>query len=217
MTKRSFAAVIFDMDGTLVDSERAWPRLVGPFFASQVPDWNQEKFLALTGLDMESTYRLLKEFGARFSHAEFLDFCQRAGDIIYSREVEMFPGVKQLLAELHAHPYKMALGTSSPRKWADIVLDRFALRPWFQAVATASDVARGKPAPDIFLTAAERLGVAAADCLVVEDSLSGIAAAKAAGMYCVAVAHTYPVDRLTQADVVLPDILSLANGRWQNL
>jgi HAD superfamily hydrolase (TIGR01509 family) len=214
MNASRIEAFIFDMDGTLIDSETVWPRLVGEFFASHVPNWSQEKYLALTGLDENNTYRMLVQFGARLTRAEFDAVCSEAGYRIYKYEVSLFPGVRELLAELTLRTCKIALATCSPRRWADIVLDRFQLRPFFHAVATADDIQRSKPSPDIFLLAAERLQVKPANCVVVEDSLNGIAAAKAAGMYCVAVPYTYPRERLTQADDVA-NLLDMCQGKWQ--
>lgn len=99
------------------------------------------------------------------------------------------------------------MGSSADRIKVDANLRKIGLPPesW-QAVVTAEDVERRKPDPSLFLKAAERLGISPADCVVVEDAVNGIAAAKAAGMRCVAVATTFLAERLTQADQVRPSI-----------
>jgi HAD superfamily hydrolase (TIGR01509 family) len=122
------------------------------------------------------------------------------------------PGVPEVLERVHASGYRMALASSAELRIIDANLTALALGPLFEAVISGTQVARGKPAPDVFLAAAERLGVAPGGCLVVEDSRNGLLAAKAAGMRCAVVpcAHTRHQDfgeadhRLGALDELLP-------------
>jgi HAD superfamily hydrolase (TIGR01509 family) len=117
------------------------------------------------------------------------DMWQRLRELwaITYEQVELAPGVKQLLPQLYAAGYPMAIASASDRKWIDRWMSMFELLPYFQAIASNDNVAHNKPAPDVYLFAATQLGVAPEKCLVFEDSLTGVEAAKAAGMRVVAV------------------------------
>ncbi len=114
-----------------------------------------------------------------------------------------FPGAVELVRACRQNGWRTALASSADRIKIDANLLRIGLPPeGWDAVVTGEDVERKKPAPDIFLAAASRLGVPPGFCVVVEDAVNGIEAAKAAGMRCVAVAQSFPVERLAQADRV---------------
>jgi HAD superfamily hydrolase (TIGR01509 family) len=124
--------------------------------------------------------------------------------------LRVFPGAVERVTACRAQGWRCAVASSADRIKVEANLKKIGL-PWasWPAVVTAEDVARRKPDPALFLMAAARLGVAPADCTVVEDAVNGIAAAKAAGMRCVAVATTFPADALVAADVVRPSIAAV--------
>lgn len=124
---------------------------------------------------------------------------------LYSN-VKLFGGAKELILNLKEKKLKLALATSAETKGTNIFLEKFDLRKFFEVIITFGDCEKRKPAPDIYLKTAEKLGVKAEDCLVVEDSPIGVKAAKGAGMKCVAVAHTSSKDELKEADYIISNL-----------
>jgi HAD superfamily hydrolase (TIGR01509 family) len=138
------------------------------------------------------------------------DLCRQRNDLFMASlpgRVTAMPGAGELLDELAARGISRALATSGERRYVSAVLQELKLDAAFDVQVVAEDVSRGKPHPDVYLLAAERLCVEPADCLVLEDAPNGIAAAKAAGMSCVAVpnAYTRSLD-LSDADACLPSL-----------
>jgi HAD superfamily hydrolase (TIGR01509 family) len=175
-------AVIFDMDGLMIDSEviyrEAWLRAIGQF-KREMPEEVFRQFLGRNNRD--SRARLAEIYGADFDVAGFLDVCRTlAGAHIDTHGIPHKRGLAGLLAKLEARRLAKAVATSTRREWALRSLGPLAAR--FEVLTTGDEVARGKPAPDIFLLCAERLQAAPHECLVLEDSEAGIRAAHAAGM-----------------------------------
>jgi beta-phosphoglucomutase len=115
--------------------------------------------------------------------------------------VQLLPGVRELLDGLHARGVKQAVGSSAPRGNLDLILRITDSRRYFDAIVGMEDTTRGKPDPQVFLVAAEKLGVPPSRCVVLEDAVAGVEAAKAGGMKCVAVTFVghHGADRLTAA------------------
>jgi beta-phosphoglucomutase len=181
-------AVIWDVDGTLVDTAelhfRAWARLA------------RELCLPFTRADFAATFGrrnpeiLHQLFGTHYTEQEVADLGARKEE--YYKEaarqgVALLPGVRALLEGLHAAGFRQAIGSSAPRGNLDLILGLTHTEPFFDAVVAMEDTQRGKPDPQVFQVAAARLGVAPARCLVLEDAVAGVQAAKAGGMKCLAV------------------------------
>jgi len=207
-------AVIFDMDGVLVDSEpfgfEALRRVMARYGLPYGEEENAE-FLGRTTLD---SCQILRERHRLPEAAETLAdwYVEGMLEQIARGPIPM-AGVPEVLRRIRAAGYRMALASSAEVRVIDANLTALGLRPLFDAVVSGTQVARGKPAPDVFLAAAERLGAPPATCLVVEDSRNGLLAAKAAGMRCAVVpcAHTRHQD-FGECDhrlAVLPDLLAL--------
>lgn len=197
-------AVIFDMDGVLVDSEKLINDAAIAMFKEKGLVVQPDDFLPFVGTG-EARY-----IGGVAEHYHFpLDVPaakQRTYeiylDLIPSR-LKPFPGVMELLSSCRAAGLLLAVASS-----ADLVKVRANLgtigvpTEFWDAVVTGEEVTNKKPAPDIFLSAAAKLGVEPEECVVVEDAVNGVRAAKSAGMRCVAVETSFPADRLQEADVV---------------
>lgn len=181
------AAVVCDMDGLLVDSERLERRVWQAAAAEHGVEMSDERFRAFIGHSIEVCERLLVGFyGDAFDLPAFRATCHRLMRAIVDVEgVPLRPGAREWLAFLAQCGIPVGLATSSGPALAR---ERLAdLRPAFAAVVTRDEVARGKPAPDLYLEAARRLGADPAVCLALEDSPTGACAAMAAGMLVVIV------------------------------
>lgn len=209
MRKPEIAALLLDMDGLLVDSEPLWYEVERGFCRDRGFDWTPALAAACIGRGMRATLTAMGErFGFAIDHdrdaAEVTRrFIDRVG------ELSLKPGAAELLDAARGRVL-MALASSSPRRLIEAVVDRFDLRPRLSAIVSGEDVARPKPAPDIFLCAAAELGVEPALCAVLEDSIAGVEAGRAAGMIVVAVPEGSPEGRGFEAvaDVVVRDLFA---------
>lgn len=200
------------MDGVLVLSGPAHWLAWRDTAAAHGRPLTEEEFLAVNGMTNDDICarlwgtRATPELVASVSEAK-----ERAYRAAVATAVPLAPGCRALLSSLRAHGARLAVGSSGPRENVDLVLDAGGIRSFFGAVVHAGLVRRGKPAPDIFLRAAELLSVLPAHCTVVEDAPSGVRAALAAGMRVVGVATNHTADELRDvgAEVVLPDLASL--------
>ncbi|CAG7845631.1 N-acetylmuramic acid 6-phosphate phosphatase [Pseudoclavibacter triregionum] len=184
------AAVLWDMDGTLVDTEPHWRDAQQALLADHgLPPLTPEQEETLVGADLRAAARAFaEEFGVPLAPR---DLIARVGAHVHdlAREgLEWRPGARELLDALAEAGVPCALVTNSLRSLADALVDAHGGEP-FAAIVTAEDVERSKPAPDPYLLAAERLGVAPARCVVIEDSRYGVDAGLAAGCAVVAVPH----------------------------
>jgi HAD superfamily hydrolase (TIGR01509 family) len=206
------AAVVFDMDGVIVDSEAQWKAQEETFFRAAVPAWRAEHHERIVGLGVEDVYRfLVREFGLKMPLADYLARSEEVAREVYLRKVVIADGFRELLADLRRRKIPTAIASSSPRRWIDLVVHRFALAPHFDAVVSADDAGgKTKPAPDIYLEAVRRIARAPAECLAIEDSNVGVRAAKAAGLVCAALRTPHNEDQdLTRADFEITSFTGL--------
>lgn len=197
-------AVIFDMDGVLTDSEPLINAAAIAMFKEKGLTVQPEDFLPFVGTGEERYVGGVAEkyhFPLDAAAAK-----QRTYEIylnLVPSQLEAFPGVHELISTCRQAGLRVAVASSADRIKVVANLQKIALPPesW-DAVVTGERVTHKKPAPDIFLLTAQSLGVTPAECVVVEDAVNGIQAAKAAGMRCVAVAQTLPAHILHEADVV---------------
>ena len=178
-------AVIFDMDGVLIDSEIGYNRADAAWFAELGLPFGQREIDGVTGSSGPVIARLMKEW---FPHLPYTE--QQLSDLYLDgifrslrQDVHaLIDGVEDWLRRMAGMDLSLAIGSSSPVRMVSHVVEKFALDRYFSQVVTGDDVQRGKPWPDIFLLAAQRLGLPPEECLVIEDSRNGIQAARAAGM-----------------------------------
>ena len=197
-------AVIFDMDGVLADSEPLINAAAITMFKENGLVAQPEDFLPFVGAGED---RYIGGVAERYGIALDIAAAKQRTYQIYldlvSSKLEAFPGVTELLHVCRDAGLLMALASSADEIKVNANLQKIGFLPEFwDAVVTGGDVKNKKPAPDIFLSAAEKLGVQAQECVVVEDAVNGVQAAHAAGMRCVAVAQTFPINLLLEADVV---------------
>lgn len=191
------------MDGVLVDSESlawdAWRAVLSPF-GIEVTDHD---IVTVTGRTFADGY-------AHFAVQGLPDRDQVAAlleaeiALRFVRSLEAFEDAYDTVEVLHDRGVGMAVATSSPRSRLDRSLESVGMADWFRATAAGDEVQRGKPAPEVYLLAAERLGVDAASCIAVEDTQVGIDAARAAGMFVVGVQRG---ETILQADAIVPRLI----------
>lgn len=207
--------VIFDLDGTLPDTEplyfRAFQQVLAPFGV----EFTEELDLPLRGLPTAvAVPRLLAQTGVPLAAEEFIE---RVEGILFGLYPAAPPtaGAIELTDHLRAHGIPYAIGTSSTRRALEVKLQRHAAwRASFAAVVCLDDVGRGKPAPDIFQEAARRMDAAPECCLVFEDAGPGVAAARAAGMRVVGIAPPELDAPLVDADLVVRSLAAFEPAAW---
>lgn len=200
----TFQAVIFDMDGVLIDSEPLWTKAEQVILGGLGVDFNRPPLLQSTGLTTASVIAHWYQHqpwpgpDEQQVHQHIIDFV--ASGIAASGEVKT--GLPALLDAISSQQLKMAVATNSPKQLLDTTLQRLQIGHYFNAHCHLELVKQGKPAPDIYLLAAEKLDVSPQDCLVFEDSFAGVTAAKAAGMTVVAIpaAHEWQHSKFAIAD-----------------
>lgn len=186
MDRIEACALVFDMDGLLVDSEPLWAEVEADFARARGGDFTRDMARACVGRGLSSTLHVMRDaFGFavdvdRDSRDIVERFVTRAGELKWKQ------GARELLDEANGR-VPVALGSSSSRKLVGAVLDAVGAASRFQVVVAGDEVAQPKPAPDIFATCARLLGVAPAGCVVLEDSLAGVRAGRTAGMRVIAV------------------------------
>lgn len=182
-------AVLFDMDGLLLDSERVALDCFEKSALELGLPWRREFALSLVGITARESDRMMQlEFGEEFPvERHRLRFSELYEAAIRAGEITLKPFARELLDYLERAQIPCAVATSTQRTRAEVKLLRAGILPFFKALACGDEVTRGKPAPDIFELAARRLGVEPRDCLVLEDSNPGIRAAVSASMRAVMV------------------------------
>jgi mannitol-1-/sugar-/sorbitol-6-/2-deoxyglucose-6-phosphatase len=210
-------AVILDMDGLLIDTEPIWRAAESAVFAGLGISLSDSDLLGSTGRPIEDLiplWRLRKapeaDRKAELTDAEVAD---RVIDQVIAHvmaEGQPMPGVTAAIALFERYGLPLAIASSSPLRLIDAVCVRLGLAG-IDVRCSGADEVLGKPAPDVYLTAARRLGVAAASCLALEDSPHGIASAKSAGMRCIAVPDPLLAadPRYREADLVIPSLTAL--------
>jgi HAD superfamily hydrolase (TIGR01509 family) len=188
MTKPPFWAVIFDMDGVIADSEPTYLEAINVMLEPTGHRMSEQQYEEIIGSSIKYTWdTILETFGLEGDMEEYIRRYDQALVELLRRPQPPLPGVRELLAELRRLRLPVALATSSWQGWAEALLEATGLEGAFQAVVWRQMVERAKPAPDLFLRAAELVDVEPARCVVLEDTAPGLEAAKAAGMLAVQV------------------------------
>jgi HAD superfamily hydrolase (TIGR01509 family) len=208
LTRARLCAVIFDCDGTLVDSEplarTAWERSLAPH-GYEIDDAEYERLVGLPYLRVHGFFAE-RIPGLEAPDAFWEGYSGRLFDLI-DAELEPFADALETVRGVAARGVAVAVASSSPRARLDRTLARAGLADAFAVTVAGDEIAHGKPAPDMFLAAAERLGVEPGRCAVIEDSAPGVAAGLAAGMTTVGIARADgDADALAAAHVVLREL-----------
>ncbi len=185
---RDIEAVIFDMDGTIIDSMWIWRDIDVAYLKKhniELPIGLQKE---IDGMSFSQTAEYFKR---RFKISDELEDIKKEWNDMaseyYKSHIEMKEGALELIEDLSSRGIVLSVASSNSRLLIEIIMERFGLGKYIKSITTSCEVEKGKPAPDVFLEAASRIGVTPDRCLVFEDVPNGIIAAKAAGMKCCAV------------------------------
>jgi len=197
-------AVIWDMDGVIADTApyhfKAWQEV----FQKRGMNFTEEDFRRNFGQRNDTIIRNVLGEGLSPSQIDTIagekeeNFRQRV-----RQHIKPLPGAIKLLKSLREHGFKMALASSAPIENIRLVTQGLDINNCFHAIVSGREVKEGKPSPQGFLLAAKKLGVAPENCIVVEDAVAGVTAAKRAGMCCLAVTNTHPKTSLMEADLIV--------------
>ncbi len=204
-----FRAVVFDMDGLLLDTELVWHSAEVALFARHGGTFSWDDKLTVIGTNFAFTGRYFAE-RLGLPPADGAALVDEIVDLMHDqlrRGVSHRPGAVELIARLRGRT-RLGLASNSPRRLVDAALASAGMADAFDAIVTADDVERSKPAPDLYLLACERLGVLPGHALALEDSPSGVAAAKAAGLTCIAVPQFAETD-VSAADRIIDSLEEL--------
>lgn len=204
-------AFIFDMDGVIVDSEPVYREFNWELFKElniEVDEKTRQRFI---GGSSKRKWQYLKEhFSLNQSVEELVAFQkERSTQKTWNFNEILFPGVIPLLTELKKLNIPTALASSSDKIRIQMVMEQCGLHEYFDEIVSGEDFENGKPFPDIFLSAADKIKIPPSNCLVIEDSSNGITAAKCANMYCIAVKHKDISMDLTQADQIVNNLFEV--------
>lgn len=211
LAPQALQAVIWDLDGVIVDSSeqhrQSWQLLAAETDVS----FTDEDFWSSFGRSNAAIIPL--HWGAQLTPAQIDDLANRKEiyfrDILRREGLNALPGALELMREAKDVGLKQSLASSTPVENIKVVSELLGLDRWLDAFVSGDRLPRGKPAPDVFLLAAETLGVTPARCVVIEDAPAGVAAAKAAGMRCLAVTTSHPAEALAAADRIVTSLATI--------
>ena len=216
MSRARVRAVVFDLDGVVVDSEQVWDEVREQLARERGGRWHERAQADMMGMSSTEWSRYMHDVIGLDDSPEQIN-----GEVVrrllerYRESLPLLPGAVEAVERL-AEAWPLGVASSSNREVIDAVLDEAGLAGFFRATVSSEEVERGKPAPDVYLEAARRLGVEANTCAAVEDSRNGIHSARAAGMRVIAIPNPhYPPsdDVLAEADVVLHSLDELTVER----
>lgn len=213
-----FKAVIFDMDGVLINTEWLWKEVNFSIYKKYDINIDDETYQTVIGRTEDEVFRpFLAKRGLRGKELEEINkkamrerrelFMEKA-----KLDLEMFPGAIEKIKELKQKGFKLAIATSSTKELLDLVLKKFNIDLYFIVVIPGDEIANSKPNPEIYLKTIQQLNLKPEECIIIEDSISGIKAAKAAGAFCIAVATTFSkekIEKQTKADKIIKNICEL--------
>jgi beta-phosphoglucomutase family hydrolase len=210
--------VIFDLDGTMVDNmmihHRAWQRKLAELGLDFTIEEVKEK---VHGVNDEILIRLFRDRFNAEQRQQIADEKEAAYREIFLPEIKLIAGLPAFLEQLKEAGIPLAIGTAAPADNMNFVLDELQLRPYFRAAFHAGDVRQGKPHPEIFQKAAAALDLSADDCLVFEDSPTGIEAARRAGSKAVAITTTHLMAEFKHLPHVIRCVPNYVGMKWQEL
>jgi HAD superfamily hydrolase (TIGR01509 family) len=203
-------SIVFDFDGVLVDSEPYWEKADARLVEAEGKALDPEAKKAVIGLKQEVSIRMiLAMHGIGGDPGVFMRRRERMMEDYYRNDIPLHPGARETLAALERRGLLLAVASSTPKRLVELSLNHHGIRGHFRHVVSAEEVVHGKPAPDVFLLALDRLGVPPAEAVVVEDSMPGILGAKAAGATAVWMRNDHQPEAGPHADGTIGSLSEL--------
>jgi HAD superfamily hydrolase (TIGR01509 family) len=197
-------AVLFDMDGVIVDSEPLWSEAEKQLLARRNLRYSPSLKSAMMGRDAKGAVaNLIEHYSLAESVGELIEERNQIIAGFFEEHLQAIPGALELVRSVMAAGILTGLVSSSPKPLVELALKKLDAAVLFDLIVSGDQVIRGKPAADIYITAAEKLGVKPKYCLVIEDAPHGVAAAKGAGMCCLAISTSVRAVELAMADTVV--------------
>ncbi len=214
--------IIFDLDGTMVDSMWMWRQIDNEFMAAHGLDMTDDLEREIEGMSFQETAEyFVRTYPLTETVDELMDIWVDMAIHKYRYEVPMKPGLGEFLREMKQRGIKMGIATSNARTLLDAVAQAHGFYDYMDAILTANEVKRGKPAPDVFLAVADKLQLPPAECLVFEDIPQGIRAGIAAGMSVCAVSdeysHAQEAEKRALADYYIDSYTQVLDGTFERL
>ena len=220
MASTEIAAVVFDLDGVLLDSEAAWVKVKKEFTEETGGHWKEQAQWDMLGMSsIEWSRYMHDELGVPVPPEQISSAVADRLAQQYREQLPLIPGALEAVRSLARH-WPLGLASSSNRNVIDLVLQAAGLAEAFEATVSSEEVGAGKPAPDVYLEAAKRLGVEPAECVAIEDSANGLRSAHAAEMAVIAIPNRdFPPDpeALALADIVLDSLEELNPERVRSV
>jgi beta-phosphoglucomutase family hydrolase len=218
MSESHLEAVLWDMDGVIADTADYHYGAWRDVFGERGVKFSKADFMRHFGQRHDTIIKFA--LGDKLSPQE-IDAIAEKKQVLYrervSKNVVPLPGAIELINLLNKNGIKIAIATSAVPKNIDVILKGLGIQDSFRTIAFGTEVAEGKPSPQIFQLAASRLGVRPADCVVIEDAIAGVAAARRAGMKCVAVTNSHPGRDLKNADLIVDTLEKVDINVLKNL
>lgn len=207
----NYKAVIFDMDGTMINNMAHHKRAWQAFLKQHDITLTEEEFRnKISGKKNDQIFELV--FGRKLNKDEELKYTEEKEAMyreLFKPDIKEVAGLTKLIETLHAHGIKTAIATTAPAKNRDFALKELGLDGKFEVILGDEHVSKGKPHPEIYESTAKQLGVASEDCLVFEDTPSGVASGKSAGMTVVGILSSHSANELHDADYVVRDFTEI--------
>ena len=218
MVEKAVRAIIWDMDGVIVDTGLYHYRSWQFAFNKQGKTFTEEDFQSVFGQRNDNIIR--KIMGREMTQTEIDSIAEDKE--VYFRDtikanVKLFPGVLALLKTIKSNHISAAIASSAPLENIRLILRETGIADYFQAIVFGREVSEGKPSPQVYLKAAEKLRAEPCNCIVIEDAVAGVQGAKRAGMHCIAVTNTHEADGLSLADLVVDSLEKVGIRELQSL
>jgi len=199
-------AVIFDLDGVISDTQRLHFEVDIEVLKRKGIDFSFKRIKKYAGVSDREFFRELIFKKKKFSEKEMEKIIEMKYEILFEKmkkNLKPIKGVIELIKRLKRNSFRLGVASSSPKKAVNFILSSLKIKKYFNVILSRGDILRAKPDPEIYLKAAKLLRLKPEDCVVIEDSPSGIMAAKLAGMKCIAITTSLKKKQLKQADKII--------------
>ena len=218
MPRDKARGVIWDMDGVIVDSGpyhlKAWQKV----FTKRGANFTPEDFQRHFGQRNDTIIR--SALGEQIPKSEVASIAREKEQTyreLIRQNIKPLPGAIKLIKSLNEHGFRLAIASSAPTENIRLITQSLGINDYFQAIVSGHDVTEGKPSPQSFLLAAQKLEIKPQNCIVIEDAIAGVTAGKRAGAHCIAVTNTHPREKLSEADLIVDTLEAVSVNDLERL